>query len=105
MSVLCTLSNGWIISHDHFIRSVYETVQGIPNKRFTFDSSLFQINTPFVRSLCIDKSNSVPEINCSASPPRKRRKKRRNGTETGDIKDVSLKEISCIGCFVCKTGP
>jgi hypothetical protein len=82
-----------VISHDHFIRGVYETVQGFPNKRFGFDSSLFQINTPFARSLCITKSSSFTEINCSTLPPRKRRKKRRKGTDTAPLKDVSKKEI------------
>jgi hypothetical protein len=89
MSVLCTFTNGWVISHDHFIRSVYETGQGIPNRRFALDSSLFQINTPFIRSAYTNKNNSVAEINSSASPPRKRRKKRRNGTENTDVNDVS----------------
>jgi len=82
MSVLCSLSNGRIISHDHFIRNVYERVQGNLNRRFAFDSSLFQINTPFVRPLCVT-------IDTATSQARKRRKKRINGSVHSDMKDVN----------------
>jgi hypothetical protein len=77
MSVLCTLTNGWIISHDHFVRCLYERLEGIAARRFEFDHSFFEINTPFVRS-CVNKDNSVHHVNCLASPPRKRQKKREN---------------------------
>jgi hypothetical protein len=50
--------------------------------RFAFDSSLFQINTPFVRLLCINKDNTLPA--------RKRRKKRRSGIVNTDMKDVNI---------------
>jgi hypothetical protein len=88
MSVLCTLANGWIVSHEHFVRNIYERVEGIPARRFAFDSSLFEINTPFVRS-CFNKDNSVHEENCVASPLRKRRNPPQNGAVNIDIKDVS----------------
>ncbi|PNF36475.1 hypothetical protein B7P43_G15868 [Cryptotermes secundus] len=87
MSVLCPLTNGWIISHDHFVRSIYERIDGIPARRFVFDSSLFQINTPFVRT-CFRKDSSVHEVNCLASPPRKRRKKTENGPVNIKMKDA-----------------
>ena len=89
MSVLCTLTNGLIISHDNFIRNLYERVQGTPNRRFTFDSCLFQINTPFVRPLCVSKDNPT-------SPARKRRKKRINGSVHTDMKDVNTYPV-----FIC----
>lgn len=82
MSVLCTLTNGRIISHDNFIRNVYERVQGTPNRRLAFDSSLFQINTPFVRPLCVSKDTPT-------SPARKRRKKRINGSVHNGMKEVN----------------
>jgi hypothetical protein len=96
MSVLCSLTNGWIISHDYFVRSIYERVEGIPARRFAFDS-LFDIKTPFVRSLCVSKDNSVHEINCPASPPRKRRKKRKHGPVNADMKDVSKNIYALVG--------
>lgn len=96
MSVLCPLTNGWIISHDHFVRNIYERIEGIPARRFAFDSSLFQINTPFVRT-CFKKDSSVHEVNCLASPPRKRRKKTENGPVNIKIKDVSKSNIYVFG--------
>jgi hypothetical protein len=83
MSVLCTLANGWVLSHDHYIRTVYERVQGTPSRRFAFHSSLFQIITPFVRPLCINKDNLT-------SPARKRRKKRRNVKINTEMKEVNI---------------
>lgn len=94
MSVLCTLRNGWIVSHDHFVQSIYERFEGIP-ARFAFDSNLFEINTPF--KLCFKKDNSVHEVNCLASPPRKRRKKTENGPVNMDMKDVSRSNICIFG--------
>jgi hypothetical protein len=96
MSVLCTLTNGWIVSHDHFVQSIYERIEGIPARRFAFDSSLFEINTPFVR-LCFKKDNSVHEVNSLATPPRKRRKRTENGPVNVDIKDVSRRSIYVFG--------
>jgi hypothetical protein len=79
MSVLFTLTNGQIISHDNFIRNVYERVQSSANRRFAFDSALFQINTPFVRQLYVNPT----------APARKRMKKRINGSVHIDMKDVN----------------
>jgi hypothetical protein len=98
MSVLCACTNGWVIAHDHFIRSVYERVEGTPTRRFAFDSSLFQINTPFARLLCINKDNSVAEVNSPTSLPRRRRKKQRNGTVNNEAEDVR-NDIFCTECL------
>jgi hypothetical protein len=84
MSVLCTSTNGWIISHDNFVRCLYERVEGIPARRFEFDPNFFKINTPFVRS-CVNENNSFHDVKCLASPPRKRQKKRENGLVNSDV--------------------
>jgi hypothetical protein len=63
---------------------LYERVEGIPARRFEFDPSFFKINTPFARS-CVNKDNSVRGVNCLASPPKKRQKKRETGPVNVDV--------------------
>jgi hypothetical protein len=75
---------------------MYERVEGIPARRFAFDTSLFEINTPFVRS-CFNKDNAVHEVNCLDSPLRKRRKTPENGPVNVDIKDVSKNIYVLVG--------
>ncbi|PSN46164.1 hypothetical protein C0J52_20929 [Blattella germanica] len=82
MSILYTFKNGWLICHEDFIRKIYENVQG---KQFSFDSCLFEINTPFARAYSSNKNDVTSDI--PSNLLKKKYKKRK--IITPDMTDVT----------------
>lgn len=83
MSIIKSFGNGWFLSHNQYIKNLYESVKEDDKfKHLEYHSALFKINSPFKREYNVnniknsedDSNTNEKEIQIEQNMKRKKRK-------------------------------
>lgn len=76
MSLIFSTDEGWIISHLQYLNDIYKTAKdGSAQCRLTFNETLFEINSQYLRQNQITRSNQHEEIPLQNKNKKRKRSK------------------------------